>query len=282
MMMSPEDDNSVMFFNETAVSSMARGDHQECTKALESALRAYRGSLRQAEAEDQQEQQVDARHRRSRAAKIWIQSVPLPDCPSGISSQFGYNSLTVFSKAFVTVSEQQQQGPEDDPMEGVTFYASVNQNQEEGQATEFPGSEHVVPAMLLYNMALSFHTQSLSQGSTAALARAYQFYRHAALLLERAEAEAAAGQDPLQLQDDESYDGRRVLLAALANNMAHVSASMFHRDHTRASLKLLRNLVEDATTSEFYLGLQEDELDTFTMNWVFHDECADLAMASAA
>ena len=280
-MRNTEDDNRVLFFNDTAVSWMARGDHQECTKALESALRAFRGSLRERDAAEQQEQPADARRRRSRAARVKIQSVPLPDCPTGISSQFGYNSLTVFSKAFVTVCEQQQE-PEDDPMEGVTSSVSANQDQEEDDAMEFPGSEHVVPAMLLYNMALSFHAQSLSQGSTAALVRAYHFYRHAALLLDRAEAEAAANQDPLHLQDDDYYDGRRVLLAALANNMAHVSASMFHRDHTRASLNLLRNLVEDATTHEFYLGLQEDEMDTFTMNWVFYDECADLAMASAA
>jgi hypothetical protein len=95
------------------------------------------------------------------------------------------------------------------------------------------------------------------------MSRAYEFYRHSALLLERTEADAA-----------EQGRGRRLwLLAALANNMAHVSVSFFLHNRARSSLTLPRNLVDDEAMDGFFHGsMADDEIDLFTMNWVFSAE----------
>ena len=202
-------DNCVVFHNMKAVSSMARGDHKGCTTELESALHAFRGLLGVAGNVQEHQAQPDRHHR----PVISIQSVQLPDCPSVVSSQFGYNPLTLFHKAFVVVNKQ-----EEDPMGGTSSNEGVDADM------MLPGSEHAVPSVLLYNMALSFHTEGIRKGSAVAMARAYEFYRHSVLLLER------AGIDAVQ-----QGRGRTLLLAALANNMAHVSASLFHHNRTRAS-----------------------------------------------
>lgn len=218
-----------------------------CARELESALKAFRSALRDAgnvlEHQAQREQHYQL-------PDISVQTVPLPDCPSTVSSQFGYNPLTMFHKAFVTVQHHEEQG------DAFTGMMSL-------------GSERTVSSVLLYNMGLSFHAEGLRKGNTAAMSRAFEFYRHSMMLLGREDR-------------PERRTGPLLLLAALANNMAHVSACFFRHDRTRASLAIVHSLVDEAAMDEFFHGMEDDDIDVFSMNCVYFSETSELALLSAA
>ena len=162
-----------------------------------------------------------------------VHSVAFSLPPASKTSQFGPNVLTMIQKAFVAVDHR------------------------EGPATP----DNVVPALLLYNMGLSFHLQAVRTGKTSYIVRASEFYRYAMSLLEAGSARPKA------------------LMAALANNMGHISASMFHARNLKTAMTMLKNLMDDPTTER---SLQEDELDILTMNWVFYSEYHHTALAAAA
>jgi hypothetical protein len=238
--------HTALDFNVKAVSCLALGDHRGCTVQLENALKAYRGLLQNADV-----RMAEAPQDRLNGPNIRLQSIPLPDNvsePAPVAqnkasgqSQFSCGNLfTVFHKAFVAVADDEQ------------VVASV--------------PEHIVPAMVLYNMGLSFHLDAIRRGSTVGMVRAYEFYRHSMALVENGRIEM-------------NHSRQRPLLAALALNMAHISAAFYHGASTRTSMVLLRNILDVGGAHE---DLEEDELDTFTMSWVFYSEYHHLAMAPAA
>jgi hypothetical protein len=239
--------HTALDFNVKAVSLLALGDHRGCTLELENGLKAYRGFLRNNDV-----RMAEGPEDHLGGPTIRILSIPLPDsvsehtpvAPNKMStpSEFaGGNLITVFQKAFVAVLEEEQ------------VLASV--------------PEHIVPAIILYNMGLSFHLDAIRKGSTIVMARAYEFYRHSMALVEHRRVEM----DPSR---------QRPLLAALALNMAHISAAFYHDVDTRRSMVLLSNLIADVGNA--HEDLEEDELDTFTMSWIFYSEYHHLALAAAA
>ena len=218
--------SSVLDLNAQAISCLALGDHRGCAFQLEHALNAYRASSFQG-SRDHSRQNHPAAH-------CQVQSVPLalPSCQRSVS-QYGSSVLTVFQKAFVLTSNRQT----------------------------LAAHETVVPAILLFNMGLSFHLEAIGNGQGKVMARAYEFYRYAMSLLERG---------PMQ---------PRQLVAAIANNMAHVSACFYHDANLRIAMTIIKNLIDDPNTE---MEVDEEDLDTLTMNWVFYAEYHHIKLAAAA
>jgi hypothetical protein len=234
--------NTIYHHNIKGVTSMVQGDHRSSQSELENALKAFRSSLRNAGGNPHQN---GYQHRQetpdTNRGQIEIQSISLPQCLPVATSPFCYNALTVFNRAFIAVEEISSS---DDVLLPAT-------------------NQHIIPAILLYNLGLSYHTEGMKRGTTHDMFRAYQFYRHSFSLLERA---------PI-------VDGKeKTLLAALCNNMAHVSSCFFFDDSTMSSMNLLRNVVESGTTGD----LEEEDITFFTMNLVFYSEFSGLGLAPAA
>ncbi|CAB9504493.1 expressed unknown protein [Seminavis robusta] len=252
-------------FNIKAVAYLAQGDHRGCTTELENALKAYRTSLQIADRRLEADAMEMANEDDERRTSIRLQTFALPDSLTAsledgstrkASSQFACgNVLTVFQKAFVAVR--------DDEFDDEFDFDDDDEDDEPHHP------EHIVPSTILYNMGLSFHLDAIRHGSSVGMVRAYEFYRHSMAMLENRR-EAI---DPTRV---------RALLAALACNMAHISASFYHQSNTSKSMALLRNLVMNGVDDDDEDDLQDDELDTFTMNWIFYSEYHHAALAAAA
>ena len=235
-------------FNSKAVACLALGNHRGCTVELENALKAYRSFLHVADV-----RVTEVQHEQVHASRVRLKSIPLPDSVAELP-QFGHNKsptlsqfacgniFTVFCRAFVVTGDVEQ-----------------------GLAAATP--EHLVPAIILYNMGLSFHLHAIRVGSTIGMVRAYEFYRHSVALVETRTAVVDVSR-------------QRLLLAALALNMAHISSAFYHGINTRTSMVLLRNLIFDAGRAQE--DFDEDEMDVFTMNWIYFSEYQHLTMAPSA
>jgi len=248
--------NPTLWFNERAVLSMAHGDHTACVANLSHAIQGFRSSLQHPTQQAQQAQTPQD------VQQVSLQSVALPDHqgPSPLHSQFGYNPLMVFNKAFLAA-----------PTKSAALVPS-------------PTTENLIPSVLLYNMALSFHRHGLVVGSTESLTQARDFYQMSMTCLEQ-HAMVMAQEQHQRLGASNTGHGERLLLAALANNMAHISASFFQIPEAQLSLQLLQDVFVSGPVPFYTVRQQvmaQEDYDIFYMNWMMYQEGAHTALAAAA
>lgn len=143
----------------------------------------------------------------------------------------------------------------------VVFLWQNNQ----GDSDEEVGDEGIIPAVLLYNMGLCHHRKAIREGSTKVLQIASRCYSHAMSLLETL--------------CDELGDSDMVLLAALANNMAQISSTLFETKNTIGFQRMLDEIIE--CTDMEYIEEEEAQL-FFSMNLLMATELHLHGVAPAA
>jgi hypothetical protein len=132
---------------------------------------------------------------------------------------------------------------------------------EDDRGSYEPDHDTIVPAVILYNLGLVFHREAIENGQSLTLAKANEFYRYAMALVERGQFQS------------------RSLLAAIANNMAHISACFFNEESLHTAMEVLMNVMNDPETrAEF----DQDDLDLLGMNWIFYSEHHHVGLAAAA
>lgn len=95
---------------------------------------------------------------------------------------------------------------------------------------QLPENKSNLSAMILYNLALSHHSQGIRQGSTIELGKALQFYRLAHCVLEK-------------VKDVVGLEVHLLILMGLLNNMGHIHANCYNLEQTSRCIEWLQRAI---------------------------------------
>lgn len=203
-------------------------DEEECESSsfYQNPRKRPRTSLE--EQKEYKEIKAASDHKADQASKIGILcSVRIQE--SDISEQSSIpsdNILTFYDRTFIFLNHRD-----------VDFQSAVNKSS--------------LSAMLLYNLAVSHHSQGIRQGNTHELAMALRFYRLSHCVLEK-------------VKDVVNLEIHLLILMALLNNMGHIHASYYNVDQTSRCIEWLQRaitskhsgILEDVDYEFFYIHLK--------------------------